>query len=75
MPLFALHSAPPRATSQDAAVTAAPEAPPQSLLARLRQLPKGSLATDEARALRDRLALLQSRMAAAPAAAPSTSPL
>lgn len=75
LPLFALHSAPPRATSQDATVTPAPEAPPQSLLARLRQLPKGSLATDEARALRDRLALLQSRMAAAPAATPGTSPL
>ncbi|MFM7655158.1 MAG: MerR family transcriptional regulator [Paracoccaceae bacterium] len=75
LPLFALHSAPPRATSQGATVTPAPEAPPQSLLARLRQLPKGSLATDEARALRDRLALLQARMAAAPAAAPGTSPL
>ena len=43
---------------------------PGRLVDRLRQLPQGSLDSAEARALRDRLASLQARMAAPPAAIP-----
>lgn len=49
----------------------APPAPaPLPLVDRLRQLPPGSLDTPAARALRDRLASLQARVAAPPAANP-----
>ena len=86
LPLFALHSAP-RPAAPLAAPPAPPSAPPaapaasgqsltpQMLLARLRALPQGSLASDEARGLRDRLAALQAHMAAPPAPPPGSSPL
>ncbi len=49
---------------------ASPAAAPLRLVDRLRQLPPGSLDTPAARALRDRLASLQVRVAAPPAANP-----
>jgi DNA-binding transcriptional MerR regulator len=49
---------------------APPAAAPLQLVDRLRQLPPGSLDTPAARALRDRLASLQVRVAAPPAANP-----
>lgn len=65
LPLFAA-LAPASAEPTPALATATPKAAEKGLMPRLQRLPKGSLATAEAQALRDRLADLAARMAAPP---------